>query len=209
MPDNNADTSEPRPPRAGARSLAQMAVFAGVIAALGLVPAFQPPGMTVPITLQSMGVMLAGAILGARKGFGAVLLFLALVAIGLPLLAGGRGGLAVFTTPSVGFLLAFPFAAFVIGWLTERKGAPYSIPWGIAYNILGGIIFVYVFGILGVMLVADLSLSAAVIAMAVYIPGDLVKAVVTAFVAKPVHAAYPGLLRERQQVDEPVHVEVS
>lgn len=202
MPNSDAASSDNRQPRGGARALAQIAIFTGVIAALGLVPAFQPPGMTVPITLQSMGVMLAGAILGARKGFASVLLFLALVAIGLPLLAGGRGGLAVFTTPSVGFLLAFPFAAFVVGWLTERKGAPYSLLWGVTSNILGGIVFVYIFGILGVMLVADLSLSAALVAMAVFIPGDVIKAIIAALVAKPVHAAYPGLLPERVQARE-------
>ncbi len=181
-----------------------MAIFAGLIAAMGLVPAFQPPGLPVPITLQSMGVMLAGAILGARKGFGSVVLFLVLVAIGLPLLAGGRGGLAVFTTPSVGFLLAFPFAAFVIGWLTERKGAPYSIPLGIVFNLAGGVVFLYAFGILGIMLVGGLSLPAAVAATAVFIPGDIIKAVLAALIAKPVHAAYPGLLRIRDVAPEPV-----
>ena len=51
-------------------------------------------GNPVPITLQTMGVMLAGSVLGARRGALAVLTFLALVAAGLPLLAGGRGGLA-------------------------------------------------------------------------------------------------------------------
>ena len=107
-------------PSSPARDAALIAVFAGFVAALGVVPAFQPPGFSVPITAQSLGVMLAGAILGARRGFAALALFLVLVAVGLPLLAGGRGGLGVFFTPSVGFLLAWPLTAYVIGWLTER-----------------------------------------------------------------------------------------
>ena len=109
-------------PSSLARDAALIAVFAGFVAALGVVPAFHPPGFSVPITAQSLGVMLAGAILGGRRGFAALVLFLALVAIGLPLLAGGRGGLGVFASPSVGFLLAWPVAAFVVGWLIERGG---------------------------------------------------------------------------------------
>ena len=52
-----------------------------------------------------------------------MLVFLALVAIGLPVLAGGRGGLGVFAGPSVGFLLGFPVAAYVVGVLAERTQA--------------------------------------------------------------------------------------
>src|SRR4051794_41975632 len=74
--------------------------------------------------------MLAGAVLGARRGFLAVLLLLVLVAVGLPLLAGGRGGLGVFATPSVGFLLGWPVAALVIGWPSERGGAGLPPPRG-------------------------------------------------------------------------------
>lgn len=174
-----------------------MAVFAAIIAVMGLVPAFPIPGMPVPITLQTLGVMLAGSILGARKGAGAVLLFLALVAIGLPLLSGGRGGLGVFTTPSVGFLIAWPIAALVIGWLIERAGAPYRLWWGISANIVGGIIVMYAFGLTGIMIVGGLSFTAALAATAVFIPGDVVKAVLAALIAKPVHSAYPGLIRTR------------
>lgn len=202
------DTTENRS-RSGARSLAQIAVFAGVIAAMGLVPAFTPPGSSVPITIQSMGVMLAGAILGARKGFASVVLFLALVAIGLPLLSGGRGGLGVFTTPSVGFLIGFPFAALIIGWLTERKGAPYRVVLGSAFNLVGGIVFLYILGIGGIMLRTGISLPAAFAAVAIFIPGDVIKAIVAAIIAKPVHMAYPGLLPDRRPAAELEHVEVS
>lgn len=60
-----------------AEELAQIAVFAALIAALGLAPPINIGGISgVPITFQTLGVMLAGAILGARKGFFAVLLFI-------------------------------------------------------------------------------------------------------------------------------------
>jgi len=181
-------------PRSSSRDLALVATFAGVIAALGLVPAFLPPGFPVPITTQTLGVMLAGAVLGGRRGSLSVVLLLVLVAVGLPLLAGGRGGLGVFATPSVGFLVGWPLAAFVIGWLTERGGSTYHLAWGLAANVVGGILVMYAVGIVGIAVVADVSVQAAVVSTWVFLPGDLVKVVLTAVVARGVHAAYPGLL---------------
>jgi biotin transport system substrate-specific component len=189
--------SSPAPLRNPSRDLALVAIFAGIVAALGVVPAFQPPGFSVPITAQSLGVMLAGAVIGARRGFLALLLFLALVAAGLPLLAGGRGGLGVFFGASAGFLLAWPVTAFVIGWLTERGGPSYRLHWGIVANILGGIVLLYAAGIVGIAVVGHMSVAAAAVSTWIFIPGDLVKAVVAALVARGVHAAYPGLLGAR------------
>jgi biotin transport system substrate-specific component len=181
-----------------ARNAALIAVFVGFVAALGLVPAFQPPGFAVPITGQSLGVMLAGAILGGRRGFAVLAVFLALVAVGLPLLAGGRGGLGVFMTPSAGFLFGWPVAAFVVGWLTELGGAPYRLSWGIAANIVGGIVVLYVAGIAGIAAIAGISVGAAAVSTWIFVPGDLAKAVIAALVARGVHAAYPGLIRRRR-----------
>lgn len=180
--------------RSSSRDLALMATFTGVVAALGLVPAFLPPGFSVPITAQSLGVMLAGAVIGARRGFWSLGLFLVLVAVGLPLLAGGRGGLGVFAQPSVGFLLCYPVSAFVIGWLTERGGPTYRLAWGLVANAFGGIVLLYVAGVAGIVAVTDLSVKAAFVATWIYLPGDSVKVVVAALVARGVHAAYPGLL---------------
>jgi biotin transport system substrate-specific component len=187
--------------RSSSRDLALVATFAGVVAALGVVPAFVPPGFSVPITAQSLGVMLAGAVLGARRGFLSVTLLLVLVAVGLPLLAGGRGGLGVFATPSVGFLLGWPVAALVIGWLCERGGPRYRLGWGLVANVVGGIVVLYAAGIAGIAAVADTSVQAAAISTWVFVPGDLVKAVLCALVARGVHAAYPGLLGHTRDRD--------
>jgi biotin transport system substrate-specific component len=176
------------------RDLALVATFAGIVAALGLVPAFVPPGFSVPITAQSLGVMLAGAVIGARRGFLSLVLLLVLVAVGLPLLAGPRGGLGVFAGPSVGFLVGWPLAAFAVGWLTERGGPTYRLSWGLVANLLGGIVVLYIFGIVGIAAVARISLHQAAVSTWIFLPGDMVKAVVCAVVARGVHAAYPGLL---------------
>jgi len=179
------------------RDLAVVAVFAGIVAALGLIPAISAFGGAVPITAQSLGVMLAGAILGPRRGALALVVFLALVALGLPLLAGGRGGLGVFVGPSIGYLIGFPIAAFAVGALTYAVGAPYRLTWGIVANFVGGVVILNGIGIVGLMVRADLSLGAAITAALTFVPGDATKAVVCAFVARGVHAALPGVLPER------------
>jgi biotin transport system substrate-specific component len=104
----------------------------------------------------------------------------------------------VFATPSVGFLLGWPVAAFVVGWLTERGGPSYHLLWGIVSNILGGIVVLYAAGIAGIVLVSGVSVQAATVSTWVFLPGDLVKAVLAALVARGVHAAYPGLLGSRR-----------
>ncbi|MDJ0337345.1 biotin transporter BioY [Cryobacterium sp. PH31-O1] len=176
-----------------ARDLAQIAIFAALIAALGL------PGPLnigpVPITLQSLGVMFAGAILGARKGSLAVLLFLVLTAVGLPLLAGARGGIGVFTvSPAAGYLYGWLLGAFVTGYLTARLLPKYPFWPALGATTLGGIVAVYLVGIpvmavnLGLPLWTTLGLNVA------FIPGDLIKVVLTVLVAGQVHRAYPGLI---------------
>ena len=96
-----------------------VALFAALIAILGLVPAF-PLASGVPITAQSLGVMLCGTILGSKKGGLAALFFVVLTLVGLPLLAGGRGGIGLLAGASAGFIVGFPVAAYITGWLMEK-----------------------------------------------------------------------------------------
>ena len=124
------------------KNIVYIALFSGLIAVLGLLPKLTLVS-GIPITAQSLGVMLCGIILGAKRGALAVLLFLSLVALGLPLLAGGRGGLGVFTTPWAGFLFGFPFAAFVTGYIMERlRSLPISIVASFS-AIIGSIFILY------------------------------------------------------------------
>ena len=88
--------------RLTSRDLALVASFAALIAVLGLPGAFLLPGNPVPITLQTLGVMLAGSILGWKRGALSVMVLL-LVAAGLPLLSGGRTTITAFAGPSAGF----------------------------------------------------------------------------------------------------------
>jgi biotin transport system substrate-specific component len=181
------------------KDLAYIALFAAITAVLGLVPAVQVG--PVPITAQTLGVMLAGAILGARRGFLSQLLFLVLVAIGLPVLPGGGGGLAVFAGVTAGYLVSWPVAAFVVGLLTERFWARYNVVRGTVANVIGGMVVVYAIGVPWLAVVADLSLKAAIVSGALpFLIGDLIKAVVAAVIAVQVRRSYPVIERPRRAV---------
>ena len=183
--------------RISARDLAQIAVFAALIAALGLPGALYLGGTAVPITFQTLGVMLAGAILGARKGALSVLLLLALVAAGLPLLSGGRGGVAVFVGPSAGYLVGWVLGAFVIGWLTARLLPRYRVLPALAATAFGGIVVVYLIGVPVFAAITGTPLGVAIAGSAIFLPGDILKVVVTVLVAKGVHRSWPGLIEAK------------
>lgn len=187
------------------RDLALVASFAALIAVLGLPGAITMPGNMVPITLQSMGVMLAGSILGWKRGAAAVVLLLVLVAAGLPLLSGGRGGLAVFFGPSAGYLFGFVLGAAVIGWLVEQRLPAYPLWWGGLANVVGGIGAVYLIGIpVQAAVLGTSGLVATAISSALFLPGDLIKVVIATAVASAVHRGYPGITaasaRKRERV---------
>ncbi|MEM6303718.1 MAG: biotin transporter BioY [Pseudomonadota bacterium] len=178
------------------RSLTFIALFAALIAALGLIPKLTL-AFGVPITAQTLGVMLCGTVLGARRGALAVLLFLALVALGLPLLAGGRGGLGVFVGPSAGFLIGWPVGAFVTGLIVERmRSLPLGLVAGVA-SVVGGILVIYVFGVVGMSIALDKSLLEATALVSAFIPGDFIKAVIAGFVTAGLARARPASLFSR------------
>mgnify|MGYP000701741529 CR=1 FL=1 len=103
------------------KDIVYIALFTALIAALGVFPPLTVPVIAVPITAQTLGVMLAGGVLGAKRGALAIVLFLILVAVGLPLLSGGRGGLAVFSSVTAGFLLGWIVGAYVVGFIVEKN----------------------------------------------------------------------------------------
>lgn len=173
------------------RDIVFIALFAALMAVLGTFPALQVPVINVPITAQSMGVMLAGGILGARRGTLAILLFVVIVLAGLPLLSGGRGGLAVLAGPTVGFFLGWLPAAFVTGLLVERFMPRLHFIGAFFAATVGGIVVLYACGIPGISLVTGAPLSTAASGSLAFIPGDLVKAGLAAAIIVAVSRAYP------------------
>jgi len=178
-----------------ARDLALIAVFAALAAILGLPGALTPFGASVPITLQTLAPMMAGAILGWKRGMASAVVFLALVAVGLPLLAGGRGGLGLFVGPSAGYLFGWIAGTAVIGLLVQWRLPAFNWWWTGLSVLIGGIGVVYLIGVPVLALVTGTDgLLATAAAAAVYLPGDLIKAVIATTVAVAVHRAYPDLL---------------
>ncbi|WP_137724821.1 biotin transporter BioY [Prescottella subtropica] len=190
-------TSQTGTPRNTARDLAQIAVFAALIVALGLPGTIALGGSAVPITLQSLGVMLAGALLGPRKGTLSVLTVIVL-GLALPVLAGGRTTLVSLSSPTAGFLIGWLPAVAVVGWLSYRMLPKYHTLAGVAINVLGGVVVLYAFGIAGMLARTDMTLPAAFAANITFLPGDIAKAVVAAVVAAQVHRAYPALAASRR-----------
>lgn len=177
------------------RSLSHIALFAALIAVLGFVPQIMLP-FGVPITAQSLGIMLCGTVLGAKRGALAVLLFLALVALGLPLLSGGRGGLGVFASPTVGFLLGFPVAAFVAGLVTARLRLA-VLPSAAIGAFLGGVLALYAFGIPGLALMLDKTLAEAALMVTAFLPGDIIKVALAALITQGIARMRPDALLSR------------
>ena len=85
------------------------------------------PLKPVPLTLQTMFVLMAGAFLGKRNGFLSMLLYLGFGAVGLPVFAGAAFGFPVLLGPTGGYLLAFPIAAFVVGYLVSLSRSRFSV----------------------------------------------------------------------------------
>ncbi|PPF80320.1 BioY family transporter [Subtercola sp. Z020] len=211
----------PRPARIDATDVARIAVFAAIVAVLGLPGGFAVFG-SVPITAQTLGVMLAGAILGAWRGALSLLVFLALVALGLPLLAGGHGGLGVFVGPTAGYLVGWVAGAFVVGLIVHGLSGSGRLRSGESVGassassasstirnsrrtptafrtvvgvLVGGILVIYAFGIPVQAAVLRLALDQVALQSLVFVPGDLVKAAIAVAIVLTLLRAYPSAFR--------------
>lgn len=158
-------------------------------AVLGLMPPLYI--IVVPITAQSMGPMLAGGALGARLGGLAMVIFVLLVALGLPLLSGARGGFGVLLGYTAGYLLSWPLAAWVIGKMVERYWRQLTYLRAMLINILGGILVVHVVGIGWLSLVLGSDFQASLLNSVIFVPGDLLKCWIAALVTVTLRRYHP------------------
>lgn len=181
-----------------APDLAQVAVFAALLAALSLAPAIPLGAVAVPITLQTLGVALCGLCLGPVRGFAAVALYVVAGLAGLPIFAGGKAGLAVLAGPTVGYLLAFPFAAIVTGFVAKwavRRGLSSWTPVLLFLGVLASRYLVILpFALVGLTTTLGIDVRAALLVDLPFWIGDLVKSVIAATLAFAVHKAFPRLL---------------
>ena len=175
--------------------VALIAAFAALVAVCALLPAIKVAG-PVPITLQTFAVLLSGAVLGMRRGFLAVLLYVVAGAAGLPIFSGGAAGLAVLTGPTAGYLVGFPLAAGLCGAIVERLPrrslvSPVAI---FCAGLFSSAVCIHTLGMAGLVLRADLTWAQAWDVDKIFWLGDVLKNVAMALVATAVHRAFPDML---------------
>jgi|P1105metagenome_2_1110788.scaffolds.fasta_scaffold08142_2 biotin transport system substrate-specific component len=157
------------------RDICHIAVFTGLIAVLAQVSIPLPGG--VPVTMQTLGVLLAGIVLGARKGAAAALCYLLVGAVGLPVFAGFSGGLSRLVGPAGGFLLSYPLMAWLTGHFASgaKRGQ-------LASGLLISTAVCYIMGSLMYAAVTGLGFKAAIAACVLpFLAGDILKMVLAAW----------------------------
>lgn len=183
-----------------AADIAYVAVFAALIAVLGFV-AIPMGSLGVPLVLQNAATILAGLVLGPKRGFLAAGLFL-LVSTFLPVLAGGHTLIQAFAGPTIGYLLGYLLGAGAAGWFAyvalrrSRDNKVIVVGIFIAGAVVAQILQ-WVFGAFGLMWRADLGLGKAFAAQIAFVGPGLLKAGIMIAVALAVHAAFPQLHRTR------------
>jgi biotin transport system substrate-specific component len=118
-----------------------------------------------------------------------------LVAVGLPLLAGGHGGIGVFLGPSAGYALGWILGALVVGAIVHAGGRK-PVLWRTVLGVVtGGILIVYAVGIPVQSAVTRLPLGETALTSLVFVPGDIVKCILSAAIVMTLVRAYPRAFR--------------
>jgi biotin transport system substrate-specific component len=201
-PRRPAQTS-PRTPRRlwDAQSLALISVFAALIAASAVAPGIPVGSFGVPITLQTLAIMVTGLVLGGSRAAAAVALYLLLAFAGLPIFSGGRAGLAVLAGGSAGYIVGFLLAALLVGMAAEqiirRLPAKRRGLWFFLAAIMVTVVASHMLGVLGMMVNLKLSWQAAFASDLIFYPGDIVKDAVASVAAVAAHRAFPDILVRR------------
>ena len=166
------------------RELCYMALFTALIAACAQISIPLPTG--VPITLQTFAIMLAGIILGAKKGTIATLVYVLLAMVGTPILANATGGVGIVFGRTGGFILSFPIMPLIIGFFNkigEDKSNKFLLPIGIVLAVIVN----YICGMIYFSIFTSSSLIVAFTACVLpFILGDTVKIVIAIVLGKSV-----------------------
>lgn len=179
----------------------RMTVLAALFAALIAVGAFIAiPIGPVPIVMQNFFVLLTGLLLGPRWGLTACGVYLLAGGLGLPVFAGGTGGLGRFFGPTGGYLLAYLPAVFLVGWISQNKKN--HMAWDTIAVILASIV-IYGLGVSWLKISTGMGWSkSAAVGMLPFLVGDVLKivaAVVVARAARPMIGHYAHSTRPAPQ----------
>ena len=154
-----------------------------IMAALTAVGAFiiiPLPGSPVPVTLQLLFTFLAGGLLGAKGGFYSQVIYILLGSAGLPVFAGGTGGIGALVGPTAGYIYGFLIAGYLAG-LGKR-----NFKTKVLYNF-AGLGIVYILGTIGLMIYTGLGFQKALMSGVLpFIPGDLLKVALAAYLTSKI-----------------------
>lgn len=177
-------------PRSSALMNVLLVVAASLVTAGAAQLEIRLPWTPVPITGQSFAVLLSGMVLGTRRAFLAQMLYLAEGSMGLPFFAGGAAGFARLLGPSGGYLMAFPIAAALTGFLAERGWD--RNPFTMFAGMLSGSTVIFALGLLQLsrFVPSDALLASGLLP---FIPGDLIKSALAAGVFPLVWKLVKGL----------------
>lgn len=150
-----------------------IAIMAAITAVMAQISIPMPLG--VPMTMQTFAVTLAAVLLGSKRGGMAMLVYVLLGAIGVPVFAGFSGGIQNLVGPTGGFIISFPIMAYIIGLGVEmhKKKGMFTL------MLILGTISNYVIGVIMFVIVMDSSVMTALSACVIpFIPTAIIKAVV-------------------------------
>lgn len=147
------------------------AVFASITSILAQI-SIPIPFTTVPLTMQIFSVALTGMVLGSKKGFISIMMYLILGAIGMPVFSQMRGGIGILIGPRGGFLLGCPFMAFIVGLVSERSSSKIHI----ILSMVVGLIVIYTMGTMMFSLVTKSSVYQSLLACVLpFVLADIIK----------------------------------
>ena len=161
----------------------RMTVHASLLAALIAAGAYiSIPIGPVPIVLQNMFVLLAGLLLGSRWGLAAVAVYLLAGACGLPVFAGGTGGIGRFAGPTGGYLFGYLPAVFIVGLLSKYEKTALDV-----IGMILGTLIIYSVGVTWLQLITGMPFSKALaVGMYPFLIGDALKIAAAAIIAKSI-----------------------
>ena len=160
-------------------------VLASLMAALTAVGAYiHVPIGPVPIVLSTLFVLLSGLLLGSRWGLASMCLYLLVGAIGIPVFAGGKGGIAHFLGPTGGYLFGYVLASWLTGFIAERSRGILILE---ILSVLMGSLAIYSLGVPWLKMVTHMSWPKTfMVGMIPFLIGDAVKASVALILARAV-----------------------
>jgi biotin transport system substrate-specific component len=184
----------------GSSTSLRMTVYASLLAALIAAGAYLAlPIGPVPIVLQNLFVFLSGLLLGPRWGVASVGVYLMAGALGLPVFAGGIGGIGRFAGPTGGYLLGYLPAVYVIGWISKKSKKRVAVD---VLAMVCGSIIIYTCGVSWLKILSGMTLAKTlVVGMYPFILGDIIKIAAAVPIAKALRPIINTSIEPKQNTD--------